>query len=244
MNKNKVQITAISITVLIVGLSLFVPVLNFSAKDRSLLKKSHPRTVIQTNLDSEYDDIYLVKFIHEFYNTSSEIDAANVEESNDSEYFVIGSSGFTSLLTKQFDELNNLGLSSLPFLSKNYQGKNATLDYYRKVNDADFGNEQYSFILEDECNFSYDYCTQADKMFRIWLFYDYQIITYDPFQNVDREAVLSKYIDYLQLDCIDDWVYNGTYMYSEKTQLRVSCSINTDYQYYLELMITPLEVNN
>lgn len=211
--------------VIIGGFSLYAPKLYFNWKDRKILTQSFTREEITYHLDSNADDIYLVKLIHAMYHSNYSniihIDFWNNDKSDED---------LSNSLETQVNELVCYSILDESFAQQFISSR-------KSPSLISLQNNNYIYDLSKSDHDSTIRIKIENKTTKI-LYLQIEGKNKTVFSNTDRKKIMERYIQYLNLDILNDWQYNGNNYYSDNAKLRVDIDLTDDR---LFIKIAPID---
>ena len=203
------------IVIIIIGISIALPSVLFKFEDFTMEKLSYKRDNIQSKIDVQAEEIYLVKAIHgqdynmEIISESSEYETISMIKTGDNEYVN------PKILTLK-NELIKL---------KEYNIVDSTLKDNENIKIAMFDKKysnklmEYSLncieFIQNKKNRSVAIENKTGKILYIEFDKDKML------EEISREEIMRNYIKYLDLYIINDWKLEDNKLQSEKSQLAV-----------------------
>lgn len=219
----------IILIVLIVSAVTFAPAAAFKMQDAALFQGIHTAEKPKSKIDPQFEDIYLVKAIHDIYNNLDNT-ISSVE---------MGKSEAISTLVAQQRQLLadariDIGLDS---------NESGPPIYVTDLNSYSLIKNIYKFSFNDTNGnlFFFQFEKKTEKF--IFLSINKESNGYTQAQIKD---LLKKYIQYLGLTIIDDWVYTDCGYESKKADLkvmRISFSFFEDKETFI-LQVIPLSLTD
>ena len=231
MKKHTKDVLLCFATAVIVCFTFYAPSLYFRIKDRPLTTQNHARKLIVCHLDSDADDIYLIKLVHAFYK-SSYSDNTIVEHNTDKIAITAMSN-----VEIQMDALESAGILSASFTQWNKNLYHDSVCLASVENEVEDLYAMIKVIVSDEYTMWYTIEIKTGKILDLQI-HNIHTADFPPISTIDRKTMIERYIRYLDLDILDDWKYNGNSYYSEKAKLRVDLEL-TDNS--LSVKILPID---
>lgn len=203
------------VVIVTVAISIALPNALFKLEDFTMEKLCYKIDNVQSKIDVQAEDIYLVKAIHgqdynmEIVSKSSEYELASVIKTSDIE------SSDPKILTlkneliklKQYNVVDNTLKDNeyikIAMFDKNYS--NNVIKYSLNCIEFIQDNKSKSVAIESKTGKILYVEFDKDKMS----------------QEISREEIMRNYIKYLDLYIIDDWKLEDNKLQSEKSQLAV-----------------------
>ena len=208
-----------------------LPLKLFEQQEETLFGRAYPFPNAAGKIDPQAEDIYLVETIRDIYENGYE----GGNQSYETRYARLSEQ--FPLQLRQMNEQDILDSrlydwmeEGYTYLGDSYMGYNGgTLNiiesvcYMENVKAMDVYHE-FLFLMEERTN----------KLLTLRFLYNNPVIL----DKSAQIAIMEKYITYLDLDILGDWVYNEVGLTSQKAQLQVVC--HTTQNVFL-LQIVPVD---
>lgn len=239
MSNREKNIAFMLLVSLIVLLSFFIPIIAFKIGDQKIFKTEYIREQVKSKLDSQIEDIYLLKAIHKFYDYNSNYSIEREDQ------IISGENGkyhdSQTIINIILEELKNMVIynvidvsiidkientKTILTMQKLYNKENY---HYQEITLYDYNNEKgikdtiLVVILDMKTN----------RILKITM-YEQNIK-----ENLNKQEIMENYIKYLGLEVITDWSSIKGKLESEKAQLIINNEIKEKEKFSLEVL--PME---
>lgn len=224
MNRKLVSTILIIVSMGAIACICMSPLVYFNRTDSKLFHDNHSVGKVSFVLDSDVDDIVMVKRIHSFigsYYSDNLIEVPN-------HIFLISENELELCMTSANGDDMRKVIDSITKIPSVYKVVSKVMDFSQiyelfphKETDTyvELNRIEYRSTVGN-VNLIFD--SETEKI--LWL----NINSKDPaaFKDVDKELLEKNWIEYLNLDIINDWYYSNDRLVSDKAHLALECYIN------------------
>lgn len=220
----KKTIFLVAMATLCIAAAVLAPIITFLGVDSATWRKNFPIESAPGGIEVSSSDIPLVANIHQILLHSYETEASISPSSFESMYRAMAVLLESGVLPQEIETL---------LVDTYHSAMSEDADCYLEESEQAYSITYFgvgnSTISECRCTVELDtgkiisfylYCTDEENPY------------YIADQTPDREQAMKRYIKYLGLDVLEDWVYNGNRYYSEKAGLYVNMEYQADTGYF------------